>query len=269
MSKEEQKINASSPTKVQGTEHEAFVKNFPFTATAQEIGEFFEDCGEISGVNVLRDARGRSKGIAFVKFDSPQTLQKALAKNGADFGGRPLVVEAAAPRGQRPQRSPREGNQDREGDSAPVSGSSVFVGNLSYDTTEESLRDFFQAAGEIKTVRIAKGPDGRPRGFAHIDFNDKDAAQEAVKKTGAELEGRSIRVDFSNGARTGGSGGFRGGRGGFGGGRGRGFGGGRGSGRGGFSGGRGGFSGGRGGFSGGRGRGGFGGSRGGPRNDDF
>jgi len=100
MSREEQKVNPSSPTKPQQqkAEHEAFVKNFPFTSTAQEIGEFFEDCGDVTNVNVLRDRRGRSKGIAFVKFNDAQTLQKALAKNGADLGGRPLVVEAAAPR---------------------------------------------------------------------------------------------------------------------------------------------------------------------------
>lgn len=98
------------------------------------------------------------------------------------------------------------------------------------------------------------GEDGRPKGFAHIEFESHDAAKSALDLNGSDLDGRALRLDLSSGSRGGGSGfgggrgrsgdrgGFRGGRGGFGD---RGFGdrGGRG-GRGGFRGGRGGFGGG-------------------------
>jgi nucleolin len=246
VNKEEQKVNVESPTQ-QAPKFEAFVKSLPFSSTIEEITALFKDCGAVENVNLLKDRNGRSKGVAFVRFNNNESLQKAIAKNGVEVGGRTLIIEAAAPREERPQG-------DRE-QRRPESGSSnsVFVGNLSYTTTEESLRKLFAGSGDVTSVRIAKDYDGRPRGFAHIDFSGSDGAREAVKKTGAELDGRTIKVDFSSAQR---SGGFRGGRGGS---------------RGGFSHG-GGFSrggGSRGGFSRGSGsRGGSrGGFRGGPRSD--
>ena len=109
------------------------------------------------------------------------------------------------------------------------------------------------------------GEDGRPRGFAHVEFETHEMAKEAMKMAGKSLDGREVRLDLSQSKKR--EGGFGGGRGGgFGGGRGGSFGGG---GRGGgFGGGRGGgFGGGRGGDRGGRGGGfgGRGGSRGAPK----
>lgn len=96
------------------------------------------------------------------------------------------------------------------------------------------------------------GEDGRPKGFAHVEFETHEAAKAALELNGSNLDGRDLRLDLSSGSRGGGFGG-RGGRGGDRGGFRGGF---RGGDRGGF---RGGDRGGRGGFRGGRGgRGGFG-----------
>jgi RNA recognition motif-containing protein len=60
----------------------------------------------------------------------------------------------------------------------------VFCGNISFNTSEDSIRDFFSKAGDITSVRIATGEDGRPRGFAHIEFGSHAMAQEALKLNG-------------------------------------------------------------------------------------
>lgn len=106
------------------------------------------------------------------------------------------------------------------------------------------------------------GEDGRPRGFAHVEFETHEMAKEAMKMAGKSLDGREVRLDLSQSKKR--EGGFGGGRGGgFGGGRGGSFGGGgRGGGFGGGRGGRGGDRGGRGGGFGGRGG---SGSRGAPK----
>ena len=99
--------------------------------------------------------------------------------------------------------------------------------------------------------------EGRPKGFAHVEFATPEGAKKALELNGQELDGRGLRLDLSTPRTGGGGGSFGGDRGGRGG-----FGGGRGGDRGGFRGGFGGDRGGRGGFGGGRG--GFrGGSRGG------
>lgn len=156
-------------------------------------------------------------------------------------------------------------NRGSGGDSGE--STTLFVGNLGFRTTQNGLRDFFSQCGEVKDIRIAMGEDGRPKGFAHVEFESADGVKSAMSLNGADLDGRNLRLDPSNsssgGSRGGGRGGFGGGRGGFGGGRDS-YGGGRGGGRGGFGGGRGGgFGGGRGG------RGGFGGGRGGSRGGSF
>ncbi len=143
--------------------------------------------------------------------------------------------------------------------------SKLYVGNLSYNTTEDSLRDAFSSAGQVVKVSIMHDRDtGQSRGFAFVEMASQSDAEAAIKALdGREVDGRALRVNEAR-ERTdrgpGGGGGFGGGGGGFGGGGGS-FGGGGGS-RGG--GGGGGFGGGGGGFGGG-GRGGGGGFGGGGR----
>lgn len=144
-------------------------------------------------------------------------------------------------------------------------GSKLYVGNLSFDTTEETLRAAFEADGRTVTecAIISDRDTGRPRGFAFVTMGSNEDAQKAIEALdNHELDGRTIRVsearEREGGRGGGGFGGGGGGRGGFGGGGG----GGRGGGGGGFGGGGGG-PGGRGGGPGGRGGGGGRGGRGG------
>src|SRR6266446_10301696 len=98
----------------------------------------------------------------------------------------------------------------------------IFVGNLSYQTTEDQLTDLFSEAGPVESATIVTDRDtGRSRGFAFIEM-DKDAAAVAIEKfNGVELNGRTINVNEARPRpeRSGGGGG-RGGGGGYGGGRG-------------------------------------------------
>ena len=115
----------------------------------------------------------------------------------------------------------------------------IFVGNLSYQTTQEDLQAAFSAYGSVERVNIVTDRDtGQPRGFAFVEMTERRDAETAISQlNGAELNGRAINVNEARPKPTGGAGhgGGRGGPGGGGGGRGRG-----GSGRGGGGGGGGG-----------------------------
>ena len=98
----------------------------------------------------------------------------------------------------------------------------LFVGSLSWDTTDEGLHEAFSSYGEINEATVVRDRDtGRSRGFGFVTFNDDDAADKAMAAlNGTELDGRTIRVDVAQAReRTGGGGGGR--RGGYGGGGGR------------------------------------------------
>lgn len=180
---------------------------------------------------------GRSRGIGFVGFESSKHARKALAaENGQTCEGRNLKVDFSSKgKSNAPARGGERGDAPRgRGDDKDQT---LFVGNLGFKTTEDSLRDFFGSG--VANVRIAMNEEGRPKGFAHIEFESPDAARKALdSNNGKEIDGREVRLDLaSNGGSRGGRGGSRGGdrgRGGF-----RGRGGDRGGRGGGFRGGRG------------------------------
>jgi RNA recognition motif-containing protein len=104
----------------------------------------------------------------------------------------------------------------------------LFVGNLSFNTSQETIEATFSALGEVREVALPTDREtGRPRGFAFVTMADAQAAQNAIAElNGREIDGRQIRVDESQERSGGGGGGFRGGGGGGGGGYGGGGGGG-------------------------------------------
>lgn len=152
-------------------------------------------------------------------------------------------------------------------------GKKLYVGNLSYDATEDELSQLFSQCGQVSEARIVKDRDtGRSKGFGFVEMPNDDEASSAIERMkGHDFKGRPIMVDEARerqggggggGGRRFGGGGGGGGRGGYGGGGDRGYGGG--GDRGGYGGGGGrggdrGYGGGRGGDRGGRGGGGRGG----------
>lgn len=141
----------------------------------------------------------------------------------------------------------------------------LYVGNLSYSTTEDELRKLFSEVGPVVSATIITDrATGQSKGFGFVEMDSVKAAQDAIAKyNNFEMNRRNITVSEARPPKEGGGGGgYRsGGGGGYGGGGGGGYGGG-GGGRGGD---RGGYGGGgdRGGYGGGSSRGGRGGSGGG------
>jgi RNA recognition motif-containing protein len=92
-------------------------------------------------------------------------------------------------------------------------GKKLYIGNLSYSTTEADLRDLFTAEGhETTEIKVVLDRDtGRPRGFGFVEMNSDDGAQKAIETlNGRELQGRALSVSEAR-ERTGGGGGGGGG----------------------------------------------------------
>lgn len=73
----------------------------------------------------------------------------------------------------------------------------LYVGNLSYDTDEASLRQFFDDYGPVNSARIITDREtGRSRGFGFVELADAAAALKAVTElNGAELDGRTLTIN--------------------------------------------------------------------------
>ena len=77
-----------------------------------------------------------------------------------------------------------------------MSEQKIFVGNLSLNTSKETLESEFAQYGEIaETKLITDRETGRSRGFAFITFTTEEALQAACEKNGQEIDGRTIRVN--------------------------------------------------------------------------
>ena len=98
-----------------------------------------------------------------------------------------------------------------------MSNSKLFVGNLSFNTTQNDLQDAFSAHGVVTEAHLPTDRmSGRPRGFAFVTMGTPEEAKAAIQAmNGSQLDGRSITVNEAKPReeRTGGSGGGGGGRG--------------------------------------------------------
>jgi len=90
-----------------------FVGGLPYTATDQELKDFFSTVGEVSSATVIVDKySGQGKGFGFVEYTDDANADKAIQTlNGTEMGGRKIVVNEARPREERPAG----GSFDRRG----------------------------------------------------------------------------------------------------------------------------------------------------------
>jgi RNA recognition motif-containing protein len=100
----------------------------------------------------------------------------------------------------------------------------IYVGNLSFQTTEHDLSALFGQVGQVESVNIITDRDtGRSKGFGFVEMSDEDAAKAIARFNGTEIGGRSLTVNEARpreerggGRGTGGDRGRSGGRGGYG-----------------------------------------------------
>ncbi|HEY6229114.1 MAG TPA: RNA-binding protein [Verrucomicrobiae bacterium] len=80
-----------------------------------------------------------------------------------------------------------------------MSQTRLFVGNLSYQTMDQDLQDFFSAAGSVSSVNVMMDKfTGKSRGFAFVEFASSDDANKAVEMFhGKELQGRPLTVNLA------------------------------------------------------------------------
>jgi len=194
----------------------------------------FEECGEVVAARVQMDRNtGKSRGFAYVEFADPASVEKALQLSGKEIDGRPVNVDRSTNnKASGGASQPNEGRRAAYGDKTSPPSSVLFVGNLSWSATEDSLWEVFAEYGDVKSVRVPTDREsGKVKGFGYVQFFDIESAKKAFEGAqNMDLLGRNLRLDFSQPRDESGNarGGPRGG--------GRGFG--RGGGRGGFDGGR-------------------------------
>ena len=138
----------------------------------------------------------RPRGFGYIDFVDAESADRAIeVLNGLNLDGRDIRVDRPTKRedgmsgsGSRPQQ---RNNQN-----------TVFLGNLSWDVTEELLEDMLNdllGPDQFEKVRMSVDRDtGRMKGYAHVDFVDESGVERAITElNGIELLGRALRVDYA------------------------------------------------------------------------
>ena len=110
------------------------------------------------------------------------TIVCEISGSDVPSGSRPIIA---------PRRTTTRGAQDN-----PLS-SKLYVGNLSFDSTEADLRDLFSQHGTVESVAVITDREtGRPRGFAFVEMDSESSAKAAIGALdGTDLGGRNLRVN--------------------------------------------------------------------------
>lgn len=167
-----------------------FIGNLAWDAKEQDIIDFFKSCGSILQVRMIIDKKtGRSRGIAYVEFENADSVDSALQKKGRDLLGRPVNIDKA-------NSNPANTNISQS-DPTPV----LFVGNLSYSTTESKLTQAFSKFGTVMLTRIPTGPDHKSKGFGYVQFKSTEHAKAAMEAPRFEIDGRKLRLDYDTGTK--------------------------------------------------------------------
>lgn len=186
----------------------------------------FENYEGIVSARVISDrATGRSKGYGYVDFASKTVAEKALEEmQGKEVDGRPINVDLSTSKPKVQDRS--NDRASKYGDQKSDPSDTLFIGNLSFDSNNDNVTEFFSAHGPILGIRLPTHPETEQlKGFGYVQFGSVEAAQNALNALNGEyLNNRAVRLDFSTpkpqnegGRSFGGDRGQRGGRGGFGG----------------------------------------------------
>lgn len=192
-----------------------FVGRLSWNVDNDWLASEFAECGSIVSARVQIDRNsGKSRGFGFVEFETVDGVNAAVALNGKkEIDGRAVNIDIT---------SPKAPNQEKRakafGDTTGEPSLVLFVGNLSFNTTEDALWEVFSEYGEVKSVRLPTDRETqRPKGFGYVEFSDTASAKKALETVnGQDICGRPVRLDFSQPRGEGGGNGR--GRGGFGGG---------------------------------------------------
>jgi RNA recognition motif-containing protein len=170
-----------------------YVGNISFECTEDEIRSAFSAHGEVKKVTLPTDKfTGRPRGFGFVQMaDADATAAAIAALNEVEMNGRTIFVSESLPKDQVQKKKVAKRRSREE------KGSKIYVGNLNFDTTAETLEAAFKEYGNVIECFLPVDYDGNPRGFAFVSMEEEDAVKAIEGLNQVELDGRTLTVNKS------------------------------------------------------------------------
>ena len=166
-------------------EHTVFVSAIHPRVKERELFEFFSACGRVDDVRLIKDNKTkRSKGLAYIEFNTSDGVAAALAHNGTLLAGYPVTIATTVYPPTKPGAA-----------AAPSPDSlRLYVGSLQYAVTEADLRPIFAAIGPLDSIEVHKdSATGVSKGFGFVQYTHKaDADLAMATLQGLNVAGRPV-----------------------------------------------------------------------------
>lgn len=188
----------------QSQSRRVYVGNLSWDVRWQDLKDHMREAGEVLHAEVICESNGRSKGCGIVEFATASEAQEAITKlTDSELKGRMIFV--------------REDRETSSGATAGFQGQrsdncSVYVWNLSYETSWQDLKDHMRKAGNVDQATILNDNQGNSIGCAIVVYQRPQEASRAIRELqNSELNGRNmyLREDRNQGGGGGTGGGGR------------------------------------------------------------
>lgn len=186
----ERSRRASSPDRRENVIPKLFVGGLSDEITTDILTSYFQRYGRIVDAVSMQDpTTKRPRGFGFVEFDEESSLQDVLSDAPHSLFGCNVTVDRSMPR-----------DSSKRNDSAPSAGEpcKMFVGGLSFSTSERTLKDYFARFGEVVDVNIHRDNKGLSKGYGFVTYSEPMMVDDAHESGPHEVDGRRVDTGYAS-----------------------------------------------------------------------
>jgi RNA-binding protein Musashi len=188
-----------------------FIGGLSWETTQEGLSGYFSKFGEVTDcVVMINPHTRRSRGFGFITFADADIAAQVIASGKHSLDSRDIDPKPAVPKGGGGPRTNRMGGPGGQGharnnggprrdqSSVPavaIKTKKIFVGGLTPDTTQDSLKAFFSEFGTVEDVILMYDRETRrPRGFGFVSFSSEDPVDALVAKRFVEIAKKSVEI---------------------------------------------------------------------------